>query len=301
MNQVSLGRRGLWSGAICLVALSVAFAAPAALADPAGNDPVMNSDQRGFVPTSGLAGEGNIQVETGVSGAEDGTGTSSTTAWSTPTVLRFGMPNNYEIRLQSAAYSHVHTSSATTAGMADLMVGMKTILPQTYVRQVSLAALIQATFPSGSEQLKNNGVRPEFQLIGQWRLPNDNAISGFAGLRSDVDQTDNSRYPTGMLGVNYSHTWSSRFDTYAEVAGREIRTAQYGGKNMMWDVGGAWRALPTTEINGLIGYGLKDNDTDMTWKIGISQRFRPPAPGALSHKEPKKTDETPSATTEDGQ
>jgi hypothetical protein len=298
MNQVSFGRRGVRTGALCLAAL-LAVAAPAALADTAGIDPDFRSDQRGFVPSTGLAGEGNVQVETGVAGLQDGTGSASLDAWSTPTVLRFGMPSNYEVRLQSAAYSHVRTPSTVNSGMSDLMVGIKTIVPQSYAHQVSLAALIQATFPSGSSQIKSNGVRPEFQLIGEWRLPNATSIGGVAGMRSDVDVNDN-RYPTGVLGMNLNHTWSERFDTYAEFTGREIRTAQYGGKNMVWGLGGAWHALPSTQINASVGWGLKDNDTDTAWAIGITQRFRPPTPGALTHKHSPKTDETPSASTEDG-
>ncbi len=299
MNQVSLGRHGTRFGAWCLVALSVACAAPAALAGPAVDEPDIRSDQRGFVPSTGLAGEGNVQVETGVTRSEDGTGTALVQAWSTPTVLRFGMPNNYEIRLQSAAYSHVRTYSAVTTGMSDLVVGIKSPLQQSYFPRVSMAALVQAALPSGSSQMRNNGVRPEVQLIGAWRLPRATALSGMAGLRSDVDLNDN-RYPTGMVGANLSHTWGARFDTYAEFAGRQIRAVQYGGKNMMWDVGGAWRLLPTTEINGWAGWGFKEHDTDMAWAIGLSQRFRPPSPTALTHRHSPKTDDTPSATTEDG-
>jgi hypothetical protein len=298
MNQISLGRRGPLCGTLLIVALTVLGFASGALAGPVVTDPEPLSDLRGFVPTALLVGEGNLQVETSVSRVQDGAGTTFTRVWTTPTVVRFGMPS-YEIRVQSDAFARVRTSTAVNSGMADLGVGIKGIVPQTIHPDLSLAVVLQAAFPSGSAAIKNNGVRPSLELISQWRLPSNQTLSGLAGVRSDIDAND-TRYATGSAGVNYSHTWNVQFDTYAEFAAREIRSESRGGNNMMYDVGGSWRALPTTQLNISFGWGLHQDDTDMVWMIGVSRRFRPPVPGAMSHKDDQPED-PPSATTEDGQ
>src|SRR5438093_1202245 len=121
---------------------------------------------------------------------------------------------------------------------------------------VALTVVLQAAFPSGSAAIKNNGVRPSLELISQWRLPRNQTLSGLAGVRSDIDAND-TRYATGSAGVNYSHTWNVQFDTYAEFAAREIRSESRGGNNLMYDVGGSWRASPAIQLNASVGWGLK--------------------------------------------
>lgn len=300
MNQISLGRRGPLCGTLLIVALNAALAANGALAGPVGIDTEPLSDLRGFVPTTLLVGEGNLQVETSVSRVQDGDGASFTRVWTTPTVVRFGMPN-YEVRVQTDAFARVRTYSAVNSGMADVGVGIKGVVPQTIHPDLSLAVVLQAAFPSGSSAIKNNGVRPSLELISQWRLQDNQTLGGLAGVRSDIDAND-TRFATGLAGVNYSYTWSPQFDAHAEFAAREIRSETRGGNNLMYDVGGSWRAWPATQLNASVGWGLEQDDTDVAWTIGVSRRFRPPVPGAMGRKDDQNPEEDPpSATTEDGQ
>ena len=303
MSKAITGRRSALFGAACLAALTTAALTPAAFAG--SNDYAMGADRPAFVPSTSLIGDGNVQVETSVARISDGTGPQLLRVWSTPTLMRFGMPN-YEVRLQSTAYDHVRTQNAVNTGVADLEVGLKGVLPQSMNQDLSLSWLVQAAFPSGSSKVKNEGVRPTLELTGQWQMPQGYSLGAMAGIRSDV-AAFNDRYPTGIAGVNFARTWNGQVRTYAELAGREIRTAVRGGKNMMWDVGTSWSVMPQTQLDATFGHGLKDNDTDMAWSVGISRRFRPSLPVAMNQREKKakqngtpKPDETPSATTEDG-
>lgn len=306
MNQVSLGRRGLLCGALSLAMLVLAFAAPLALADSASNTISIDPDLPGTVGSTTLVGEGNVQVETSLARTQDGSGTAFMRAWSTPTLLRLGMPN-YEVRLSTDAYSHVRTYNSLNTGVSDVTLGLKGVVPQTLDKDLSLSVIVQAGLPSGAQQVRNKGVRPELQFVGAWQLPNQNSIGAVAGVRSEVDFND-QRFPTGVLGMDFTHTWNPVFSTYAEVAARQIRGASRGGKNMMWALGAGWRAMQGTQLDATAGWGLKDNDTDMAFTLGISRRFHPPAPGQWSHKQEQKqeqkpdqtTQTTPSATTEDG-
>lgn len=299
MNQVSLDRHGLKVSALCLATLVLAFAAPVALAGTAGNTAPIDPEQFSTIGSTTIVGEGDLQVETGVSRTQDGSGSKFLRAWSTPTLLRFGMPN-YEIRLATNAYSRVRTYSAVNTGMSDMTLGLKGVVPQLWDKDLSLSMLVQTGLPSGSPQIKNNGVRPELRFIGAWQLPNQISIGATAGVRSDLDVTG-GRFPTGLLGVNFTHTWSPTFLTYGEMTAQTIRSASHGGKDMLWGLGAGWRALPGTQLDATVGFGLKNNDTDRVFRLGVSRRFHPPAPGQWSHKQDKKPEETPSATTEDGQ
>src|SRR5262245_59375995 len=116
MNRSSLGRRGPLCGTLIVVALTATLAAAAALAGPVSTDTEPLSDLRGFVPTTLLVGEGNLQLETSVSRVQDGDGTTFSRVWTTPTVVRFGMPN-YEVRVQTNAFARVRTYTAVNNGM----------------------------------------------------------------------------------------------------------------------------------------------------------------------------------------
>lgn len=298
MYNVSHKRHGAMRRALGLALLMGSLAATVALAGPSGESSVTEPDFASDVPGTALIGEGNVQLEANVARASDGKGTEMTRAWSTPTLVRLGMPN-YEFRVQSAGYSRLRTYNTVDNGMSDFSVGVKGVLPQTYDRDLSVAVVLQAGLPGGSSQFKQKGVRPEFQLIGAWQLPSANSVAGVAGISSEVDN-NGDRFANGILGVNFAHSWNPRVSTYTEVAGREIRSASRGGKNLQWSLGGAWKALPGTQLNASAAWGLKDNDTDFAWKLGVSRRFRPPSPGSMSKKEEAQPEQTPSATTEDG-
>ncbi len=300
MIQAAIRRCGPTRGVLLLAVLAAAVAAPVAFADPAGNNESVVPDFVREVPSTNVVGQGLIQFETSVAQLQDGRGTALLRVWSTPTMLRFGMPNNYEIRVASPVYEHVRTFGSVNTGVSDMLVGVKGVVPQNVVKNVTLGALVQAWFPSGSSALKGYGVRPELQLMGQWQVSSTDALGGFGGIRSDIDATK-TRYKTAALGGNYAHTWNAKVTSFGELAARSINSVYHGGKNLMADVGSSWTVMPATQISGSIGMGLRQHDTDLTWQIGVSRAFRPSFPTTMSHNQSgSKTNDTPSASTEDG-
>ena len=298
MNQVSPGRRGPLFCALSLATLVSTLAASATFAGSTGATSPIYPDLAGSVANTSLIGEGDMQVETSVARTQDGDGTAFSRVWSTPTLLRFGMPN-YELRVSTPAYARVRTFSGLATGMADVTLGLKGIVPQSWDKDLSLALLVQASLPSGSQLVRNKGVRPEMQVLGAWALPSENVIRATAGVRADVDAAD-LRYPTGVLGLNFTHTWNPAFFTYGELAARQIRSAKNGGKNTMFGFGAGWRPMAATQLDATAAWGVKDNDTDMAFTLGISRRFHPPAPGQWGHKQDTQPETPPSASTEDG-
>jgi len=144
MNHAYTGRRGLFRASLCVAAVVTACIATAAFAD----DTFTNSDNSSFVPGTGIVGAGNVQVETGLQRTQDGDGTAALRAWSTPTLLRFGSNAGYEFRAQTNAYNRVRTYSAVTNGMGDVTAGAKWAVPQSWDKDVTVAFVAQATFPS---------------------------------------------------------------------------------------------------------------------------------------------------------
>jgi len=292
MLQASSGRRGLLPVALCVATM---LAAACALAGT-GTDP----DQSTFVPGTSLVGQGNVQVELGVAQAKDGDGTSYMRAWTTPMLLRIGTPSTYEFRVQTNAYKRLRTYSAVESGMGDLTLGFKAAVPQNMNQNMSIAFVGQAAVPSGSETLNNHGFRPEVQLIGKLQMPNSNSLGAIAGLKYDMDQND-TRYKSATLAGNASHTWNAKWASYVEGGIEPWTNASRGGKNLMVNVGSSWCPMPASQLNATVGFGLKDNDTNLAWTVGYSRRFSPSAIKTYGHKQDKDdSSKTPSASSEDG-
>src|SRR5882724_6436625 len=179
MSKTSPGLRRLVLRALNLAAVTSMAIAPLAIAADNGGDS-FSTDRPEFVPSTSLTGNGNMQLETSVAHLQDGSDARLLRVWSTPTLVRLGI-RSYEIRLQSSAYSHVRTQTVVDAGMSNLELGLKGLVPQTLIKDASLAWIAAVAFPSGASQLRksaafssgptqvrNDVVRPSAQLIGQW-------------------------------------------------------------------------------------------------------------------------------------
>jgi len=295
MNQAYTGRRGLFRASLCVAAVVTACAASAAFAD----DTFTGSDVSTFVPATGIVGEGDVQLETGVSHMHDGTGSSMLRVWSTPMLLRFGA-KGYEVRVQTDAFNRVRTNSAVTNGMGDMTAGAKFAVPQNWDKDLSFAVVAQAAFPSGTKTINNRGVRPEVYATAQWNMPNANTFGAVAGFKYDMDQL-NYRYKSAQLAASFGHSWNSKWSSYVQGGVRPWLSTLRGGKNLVYGLGTAWRPMPATQLNASVGFGAKDNDTDVQWTVAISRGFHPQL-GTWAHNEPKPETqpETPSASTDDG-
>ena len=281
---------------LCLAALALTLGpAPESVA----SDNAIVTDRPTFVASTTTVGEHNIQIETGVQRIQDGEDLNLLRTWTTPTLIRLGTPRGYELRVQTEAFTRVRTIAGASNGMADLELGVKGQVPGSLDPRLSLAWMAQALVPTGSERFRTayDGVRPSLRLAAAWQLPQQTSVGVMPGIRWDQDAA-NERFFTGMLGVNVARVWNPRLRSYAEMTAREIREQTRGGKNMVWDVGSAWHVQPDTQLDAAVGFGLKDNDTDLIWTVGLSRRFTPSVPGTLGSNRPARVSKT---SSENGQ
>ncbi len=296
------------AAAALAMALLVGAAAAPSLADPAPTGAMSDrstettSDQPNFVPSTVTLDARDVQVETGVQQIRDNA--TSYRAWTTPTLVRYGLNDRVELRVLSSAATHIRTLTSVDKGFSDVAIGFKGGFPTPATSPLRAAWMIDAALPTGSQAVRTPGVRPSAALTLAWQLPNHTSFGGFAGARADEDVT-HQRFTNGLAGVNVTHDWNTRLKTFAELDARSITTVSRGGKQMMWNLGAGWAPLEATQLNAAVGFGLKDNDPDFSWSLGLTRRFTPHVPGALSHnskdsKDDKSTkgDATPSASTE---
>ena len=96
----------------------------------AGEESVISTDRPDFVEASTTVGRGRFQFETSVAYEREEEGGSRTTMLNMPTLLRYGVAELWELRLETAGYSRsrerVAGSPSTTGdGLADISLGIK--------------------------------------------------------------------------------------------------------------------------------------------------------------------------------
>lgn len=182
--------------------LMLAAAVALCAAGAQGQD-VIESGRPDFVESSTVVGKGRFQLEAGLQYERDRNGTRRERVLSTPTVLRFGVADTIELRVETEGRMNRHTSAgggrSTDAGYGDTTLALGWHLIDADGSRPSVGLLASAEFDSGSRAFRGEGVRPALRAIGEWTLPNDMALGVMPGM--GVERDDEGRYRYGLLGI----------------------------------------------------------------------------------------------------
>ena len=252
------------------------LAALSALAFVARADENIVTDRPDFVESSDVVGKGRVQIETSwaVERSRDGAAKERTS--STPTLLRFGVSDALELRVETDGRQRYRLDDADGAvrqrGWADTAVGVKWHLRDGDEGRPALAVLLHADLDSGSAAFRGNGVRPSLRGVAEWDLPAGMSVGIMPGLiRERVD--DGRHAVNGMFGVTLGKEWTERFHTLVEVAAPRIARARNGGTQATFDVGGGWLVNRDCQLDAMVSRGLNSRTADWFFTVGLSFRL----------------------------
>ena len=245
----------------CVVA---AFSIAAACAGaPACHAAPIDTDGPDFVESSEVVGAGRFQFEAGLARERDrGRNVSRS---STPTLLRFGLNDSVEVRIETAGRLGASSSANSTGNsapanatsdMADTAIGLKWHSQDRDAATATPAVswILHADMPSGSGAARGNGVRPSLRSVITYELAHDWSLGLMPGIKRDTTARG-ERYTSAILGIVAGKRLSDKLRVFAELAAPQIARASNGGVQMSWDMGAAY---------------LLDND----WQIGIRAAVR---------------------------
>ncbi len=165
--------------------LATALAASEAAAED-GDE--ISTDRPDFVESSSVVGKGVFQVETSLSYEHDRSNGATSRTRSTPTLLRYGVTEDVEFRIESEGLTRqaISDSGGTTThnGMADTSLGGKwRIRAGDEARgQAALALLADVELDSGSKAFRGAGKVPSLRLAAEWDLPGDASLGVMPGV-----------------------------------------------------------------------------------------------------------------------
>lgn len=251
-----------------LTALAVIAVHPVASAD------ALSTDRPDFVESSLSVGTGTFQIETSVAmerrnGIDDRPRTMAT-----PTLLRFGLSENWEARLETDGLLDQRSDAESPAadGFADIALGVKYHLPSPGPGDASTALLFHVDLPTGSRAFRAEGVRTSLRGVAEWELPYDCSLGLMPGIAWAEDE-GGQHYLSGIAGITVGHAWTPVLRSFVELASEELGSAGHGDTQFSFDTGLVWLVTDNLQLDTAAYAGLNRSTPDITIAIGLSARW----------------------------
>ena len=259
-----------------------AMVATAFLALPvaAWSDEGISTDRPDFVESSSVVGAHRFQIETGFSSERDKSAGLKTTTRTTPTLLRIGMNDTLEFRIETDGATRVTTedqalgTKLSERGYSDVSFGMKWHMRDGDEKKgtPAIAWLAHLDVDTGSPAFRGQGLRPSLRMVAEWELPQDFSVGVMPGFVADRNE-DGKRFVGGILAVTLGKGWGDKWHTFVEIAGQQLASKSNGGSVVTFDAGATYLLTESAQLDVSISRGLTSYTPDLQWGVGLSLRF----------------------------
>lgn len=235
----------------------------------------ISTDRPGIPYSTSIVPSGHLQLETGLPTFEnDPLYNSHSLLMSTPTYLRYGVTDDFEVQLASSPWNRLTTTQDGThgsvSGAGDLQLGGKWALAHGGGLVPAVTVIGYVTAPTGSRNF--SGGRPAYNLdaVASWSLTGDTSFStmlSFTRAPTDADRHANG----GTLAASLSHSFTSRLSAYVEAGWfpaytNASNTAQAGS-------GMTYLLTPHVQVDAFFDLGLTHTSPTSILGTGLSVLF----------------------------
>lgn len=242
------------------------------------DDETIATDRPDFVESSDVVGKGRVQIETSLAWARDRQGGLKTRETSTPTLLRLGIAEAWELRLETDGRMRLRTDDGGVrtreSGWSDLSFGLK-----WHQRDGDEAAgtpglgwLFHLDADTGSGAFRGQGVRPSLRLAAEWEFAGGWSLGVMPGLYRDRDESGR-HFTGGILAATLGKSLSERTRMFVELSGEQLAAARHGGSVVTMDTGVTYLLTRDMQVDAALSRGLNRNAPDWAWTVGFSTRF----------------------------
>lgn len=255
------------------LALASGLAAPAR----ADDEPIA-TDRPDFVESSDVVGKGRFQLETSLAWERDRTGGVRTRLASTPTLLRIGVGETWELRFETDGRLRLRTEDAgvTTRerGWSDLSVGVKWHQRDgnEETGTPGLGWLLHVDMDSGSGAFRGQGLRPSLRMVAEWEFAGGWSAGVMPGLYRDRDESGRHFVGAILAGV-VGKSLTDQLRAFVELSGQQLASNRHGGSVVTLDAGLAYQLERNLQLDVAMSRGINRNAPDLGWTVGLSARF----------------------------
>lgn len=230
------------------------------------------TDRPDFVESSDVVGKGRFQIETSLAWERDKSGGVSSRARATPTLLRLGVSENFELRLETDGLLRTRVAGLSESGTADAAIGFKWHLADGENGSPGMALLVHADLDSGSRAYRGQGTRPSVRLVAEWELANEWSVGVMPGVYQDRNE-DGKRYTGLIMAAVVGKGLTDEWRVFGGVAAQQWTSTRNGGKVVTLDVGTAYLLTNNVQVDFAVSRGLNRTTPDWGWTVGLSAKF----------------------------
>ena len=240
------------------------------IASPARALGPIDTDGPDFVESSEAVPKGHFQYEVDMTSVRDRRSAAHSTRISAPTLLRYGVANNIELRVAPEIYDRQDGKT----GVGDTAFGIKWHSQDRdeALGKPAVSWILHVDTPSGSNQFKGNGNRPSLRSVIAWELRHDLELGLMPGIKYDTDE-DARRFTSAIFGAVLNKRIDDRFRTFVEFSASQIAPARHGGVLASWDLGAAYLVNNDLQLGIRSGVAANRNTPDTYVLIELAQRF----------------------------
>lgn len=247
---------------------------------------LINADRPGIADGSSVVGPRTFQIETGIQAEYRREGDSREHTFFFPTLLRFGIDNHWEVRVEGNTYTRVTEFQSTsttgqTSGFAPLSLGFKYHIYDN--DQLSLGTIVRV-FPTwGSKDFRTQHTTGDVRLAADWNFAPKLKLSLNPNLGVARYEDDQGRsFTAGLFAVTFNSNPTKKLNPFIDLGMQwpEVKNGQTSaildgglayiiGRNLQVDAEVGTRVHGETGPQPFIGFGIswrarfKHNLTDL--------------------------------------
>ncbi len=246
------------------------------------DDPdLINADRPGIADGSTVIGAKTFQLESGIQQEFRQSGDSREHTFFVPTLLRFGVDNHAEFRIEGNTFTRVTTSDSTeiTSGFAPLSLGFKyQFYKSKSCHQFSLGT-IGRVFPTwGSREFRPQHTTGDIRLAADWDFAPKLSLNPNIGIARYEDDQGRS-FTAGLFAITLNYLPKKRFNPFVDV-GVQSPEVKHGPAGAILDSGVALIIGQNLQLDAEVGTRVHgDTGPHPFLSFGISWRARMGHPG----------------------
>ena len=259
-----------------LTALSITFLlSPGAARSQESTRPPIATDRPGLLLSSPTVGRGVFQLELGLPSvvlAESGE--TDVRATSVVALLRYGIGDDFELRLGGPLFNEVRTDfgpfRTTDEGYGDLEVGAKWRVFGNEGARPAFALIPSVILPTGEEGFSAEDPVYQLNTMSEWGFSRGWGLSVLAGYLNGPAGGD--RYSQETFAVLVSRTLAGVWNVYGETA-RIVTDLDGADDSAFLGAGVKYLVSNDFQLDLSFDRGITSGSPDWLFGLGLSGRF----------------------------
>lgn len=240
-------------------------------------DDALVTDRPDAAEASVTVGQNRFQIETSFAFSNDKDAGVTTRDYSFPTLLRYGIIDPLELRVEGNFFTAQTATGATSQkGFNDFEVGLKAHLIEGGEGLLpSLGLLAHMSVPVGKDNFSSNGVEPVFKALADWDLPAGFSLGTNVGMDVPVRDNAGDKFARFLYAAAIGHGipgTNDRLSAFVESAGAVSLKSGKVNEHQI-NSGLAFLITPNVQIDTAVEFGLNDNTSDFATGFGLSWRL----------------------------